>query len=164
MLVDVAREIASTYAQEDPLELGKQWGMIQNRNVKVSTIHNSNKYGVDIEKMNSAGPELAPHQPQPPRLQRQKPNPNQLYLRSDLCKARNPRRPKLQKRKKTPSHKIPRATLPRDLPSRMLNPRLLKEERVVCSARLQKRNLQRRRQRPHLSLYVVILCFFNAKC
>lgn len=164
MLVDVAREIASTYAQEDPLELGKQWGMIQNRNVKVSTIHNSNKYGFDIDNMYSAGPELARHQPQPPRPQRQKPNPNQQYLRSDLCKVRNPRRPKPQKRRKTPSNKTPRATLPRDLPSRMLNPRLLKEERVVYSARLQKRNLRRRRPRPHLSLYVVILCVFNATC
>ncbi|KAJ5558437.1 hypothetical protein N7461_002409 [Penicillium sp. DV-2018c] len=33
-LVDANREIASTHAQEDPLECGKQWGMIQNRNVK----------------------------------------------------------------------------------------------------------------------------------
>jgi DNA polymerase delta subunit 3 len=35
VLVDVSREIATKYAQEDPLECGKQWGMIQNRNVKV---------------------------------------------------------------------------------------------------------------------------------
>ncbi|KAF9892459.1 hypothetical protein FE257_001568 [Aspergillus nanangensis] len=36
-LTDVSREIASTYAQEDPLECGKQWGMIQNKNVKRRT-------------------------------------------------------------------------------------------------------------------------------
>lgn len=35
VLVDANREIASTHAQDDPLECGKQWGMIQNRNVKV---------------------------------------------------------------------------------------------------------------------------------
>lgn len=37
VLVDANREIASTYRQEDPLECGKQWGMIQNRNVKRRT-------------------------------------------------------------------------------------------------------------------------------
>lgn len=36
VLVDASRESASTHAQDDPLECGKQWGMIQNRNVKVS--------------------------------------------------------------------------------------------------------------------------------
>jgi DNA polymerase delta subunit 3 len=35
VLVDASREIASAHGQEDPLECGKQWGMIQNRNVKV---------------------------------------------------------------------------------------------------------------------------------
>jgi DNA polymerase delta subunit 3 len=35
VLVDANREILSTHGQEDPLECGKQWGMIQNRNVKV---------------------------------------------------------------------------------------------------------------------------------
>ena len=35
VLTDVAREVATAHAQEDPLEFGKQWGMIQNRNVKV---------------------------------------------------------------------------------------------------------------------------------
>ncbi|EEA29052.1 hypothetical protein TMatcc_002583 [Talaromyces marneffei ATCC 18224] len=33
-LVDVNREILSTFGSEDPLELGRQWGMIQNQNVK----------------------------------------------------------------------------------------------------------------------------------
>ncbi|KAJ5457929.1 hypothetical protein N7475_009317 [Penicillium sp. IBT 31633x] len=37
VLVDASREIANTHAQEDPLECGKQWGMIQNRNVKRRT-------------------------------------------------------------------------------------------------------------------------------
>ncbi|KAJ5710192.1 hypothetical protein N7493_009784 [Penicillium malachiteum] len=37
VLVDVAREVATTHAQDDPLECGKQWGMIQNRNVKRRT-------------------------------------------------------------------------------------------------------------------------------
>lgn len=37
VLVDANREIASTFAQEDPLECGKQWGMIQSRNVKVNS-------------------------------------------------------------------------------------------------------------------------------
>lgn len=35
MLVDASREIARTHEQEDPLECGKQWGMIQNRDVRV---------------------------------------------------------------------------------------------------------------------------------
>ena len=35
VLTDVAREVVTTHAQDDPLECGKQWGMIQNRNVKV---------------------------------------------------------------------------------------------------------------------------------
>lgn len=33
-LVDVSREILASFGSEDPLELGKQWGMIQNQNVK----------------------------------------------------------------------------------------------------------------------------------
>ncbi|KAJ5782505.1 DNA polymerase subunit Cdc27 [Penicillium paradoxum] len=37
VLVDASREIASSHAHEDPLECGKQWGMIQNRNVKRRT-------------------------------------------------------------------------------------------------------------------------------
>ncbi|KAJ5239238.1 hypothetical protein N7468_003857 [Penicillium chermesinum] len=36
-LIDVAREIATTYAQDDPLEVGKQWGMIQNPHVRRRT-------------------------------------------------------------------------------------------------------------------------------
>lgn len=35
VLTDVGREISATYANEDPLELGQLWGMIQNENVKV---------------------------------------------------------------------------------------------------------------------------------
>ncbi|KAJ5497335.1 hypothetical protein N7463_009322 [Penicillium fimorum] len=37
VLVDSNREIARTHGQEDPLEFGKQWGMIQNQNVKRRT-------------------------------------------------------------------------------------------------------------------------------
>jgi DNA polymerase delta subunit 3 len=33
-LVDVSREILTSFGSEDPLELGTQWGMIQNQNVK----------------------------------------------------------------------------------------------------------------------------------
>jgi hypothetical protein len=36
VLVDVVREIGTTYGHEDPLESGKQWGMIQNPYVKVN--------------------------------------------------------------------------------------------------------------------------------
>ncbi|KAJ5398101.1 hypothetical protein N7509_006214 [Penicillium cosmopolitanum] len=36
-LTDVCREIATAHAQDDPLECGGQWGMIQNRNVKRRT-------------------------------------------------------------------------------------------------------------------------------
>jgi DNA polymerase delta subunit 3 len=35
VLTDVSREISATYAKEDPLELGKIYGVIQNKNVKV---------------------------------------------------------------------------------------------------------------------------------
>lgn len=35
VLTDVSREMLATYAHEDPLEYGKEWGMIQNKNVKV---------------------------------------------------------------------------------------------------------------------------------
>lgn len=34
-MTDVSREMLAAYAHEDPLESGKQWGMIQNQNVKV---------------------------------------------------------------------------------------------------------------------------------
>lgn len=34
-MTDVCRELAAAHAQNDPLECGQQWGMIQNRNVKV---------------------------------------------------------------------------------------------------------------------------------
>ncbi|CAG8128988.1 unnamed protein product [Penicillium olsonii] len=37
VLIDANRESARTHAQDDPLECGKQWGMIQNRNVKRRT-------------------------------------------------------------------------------------------------------------------------------
>lgn len=36
VLTDVSREMRATYAHEDPLEYGRQWGMIENKNVKVS--------------------------------------------------------------------------------------------------------------------------------
>jgi DNA polymerase delta subunit 3 len=35
VLLEVGREIVSSFGDEDPLELGKQWGMIQNEQVKV---------------------------------------------------------------------------------------------------------------------------------
>ncbi|KAL2856911.1 DNA polymerase subunit Cdc27 [Aspergillus pseudodeflectus] len=37
VLTDVAREMLVAHAKEDPLEYGKQWGMIQNKNVKRRT-------------------------------------------------------------------------------------------------------------------------------
>lgn len=37
-LTDVLREMATAHAQDDPLECGPQWGMIQNRNVKVGRL------------------------------------------------------------------------------------------------------------------------------
>ncbi|KAL4931941.1 uncharacterized protein BDV17DRAFT_280014 [Aspergillus undulatus] len=37
VLTDVGREMLVNHAQEDPLEYGKQWGMIQNANVKRRT-------------------------------------------------------------------------------------------------------------------------------
>ncbi|KAB8077039.1 hypothetical protein BDV29DRAFT_168990 [Aspergillus leporis] len=37
VLTDVSREMVSIHANEDPLEYGKQWGMIQNKNVKRRT-------------------------------------------------------------------------------------------------------------------------------
>ncbi|PTU17256.1 hypothetical protein P175DRAFT_0446436 [Aspergillus ochraceoroseus IBT 24754] len=37
VLTDVGREMLATHAKEDPLEYGKQWGMIQNKNVKRRT-------------------------------------------------------------------------------------------------------------------------------
>jgi hypothetical protein len=36
VLTDVHREMLAAHAHEDPLEYGKYWGMIQNKNVKVS--------------------------------------------------------------------------------------------------------------------------------
>lgn len=36
VLTDVRREMLAAHAHEDPLEYGKQWGMIQNKDVKVS--------------------------------------------------------------------------------------------------------------------------------
>ncbi|KAL4883434.1 DNA polymerase subunit Cdc27 [Aspergillus karnatakaensis] len=37
ILTDVGREMLVNHAKEDPLEFGKQWGMIQNKNVKRRT-------------------------------------------------------------------------------------------------------------------------------
>ncbi|PLB51212.1 hypothetical protein P170DRAFT_355306 [Aspergillus steynii IBT 23096] len=37
VLTDVSREMIKNHAHEDPLEFGKQWGMIQNQNVKRRT-------------------------------------------------------------------------------------------------------------------------------
>jgi len=39
VLTDVSREMLATHGNEDPLEYGKHWGMIQNRNVKVYPHH-----------------------------------------------------------------------------------------------------------------------------
>jgi hypothetical protein len=38
VLTDVHREMLAAHAHEDPLEYGKQWGMIQNKNVKVTVL------------------------------------------------------------------------------------------------------------------------------
>ena len=38
-LTDVARDITTIYAKEDPLEYGKMYGVIQNKNVKVIHCH-----------------------------------------------------------------------------------------------------------------------------
>lgn len=35
VLTDVSREISIIHADQDPLEHGKQWGMVQNKYVKV---------------------------------------------------------------------------------------------------------------------------------
>lgn len=45
VLTDVSRELATTYAKDDPLELGKQWGMIQNTNVKVCLLRHAISVG-----------------------------------------------------------------------------------------------------------------------
>lgn len=37
VLTDVSREMSTVHANEDPLEHGKQWGMVQNKYVKVRT-------------------------------------------------------------------------------------------------------------------------------
>lgn len=41
ILTDVSREMLAAHAHEDPLEHGKQWGMIQNQNVKVYSNHST---------------------------------------------------------------------------------------------------------------------------
>lgn len=35
VLLDIGREIVSSFSNEDPLDVGMQWGMILNENVKV---------------------------------------------------------------------------------------------------------------------------------
>jgi hypothetical protein len=37
--------MAAAHAQDDPLECGQQWGMIQNRNVKVCDVDFLLKFG-----------------------------------------------------------------------------------------------------------------------
>lgn len=62
VLTDVCREIATTHAQDDPLECGQQWGMIQNRNVKVdiSTEHGSLQRADDGTAENRSTPTSTP--------------------------------------------------------------------------------------------------------
>lgn len=57
VLTDVSREINTTYGSDDPLELGKQWGMIQNSHVKVceSTVN------VNRDKLTSTAEDWASH-------------------------------------------------------------------------------------------------------
>lgn len=55
VLTDVSREINATYGNEDPLELGKHWGMIQNSHVKVCGL----MPGVNRDKLTSTAEDWA---------------------------------------------------------------------------------------------------------
>lgn len=67
MLTDICREIATAHAQDDPLECGQQWGMIQNRNVKVDIIIPPGYYSklTDLQRRTGARPPPAQAAPEP---------------------------------------------------------------------------------------------------
>lgn len=67
VLTDVSREIAATYAHEDPLELGKQWGMIQNSHVKVCGFSSCVLSVANRPQRRTGPPTALPPQPAAPK-------------------------------------------------------------------------------------------------
>lgn len=134
-LTDVCRELASAHAQDDPLECGQEWGMIQNRNVKVfDTLPSWERLGADPRYR--GGLEPVHHLLPRPRHQQSRPSPSLWCRPNDLC--RRKQRP-LEPRA-SPMSLIPRAT--HNLLSGLQeSPPLRSVRRVISLARSQRPSL-----------------------
>ena len=85
-LTVVCRELATTHAQDDPLECGQQWGMIQNRNVKVfDTIPSWERLGADLGHRGGLEPVHHLRLPRP-RHQQSRPSLSLRCRPNDLCR------------------------------------------------------------------------------
>lgn len=82
-MTDVCREMAAAHAQDDPLECGQQWGMIQNRNVKVRGINIFLKSGADAISSGELEPAHHLHLQLLRHLRR---SPSLWYRPNDLCR------------------------------------------------------------------------------
>lgn len=141
MLTDVCREVATAYAQDDPLECGKDWGMIQNRNVKVGFSLNS----VILSKSHngdSGERELAHRHPQLHWRLRPRPNPQSLP-NGPSRNLRLQAKLKTSLRKRNRSHPRPR-TLKR--PQSLLQSLPPSARRAICSAHSPRLSQSRRHQ------------------
>ncbi|OJJ88456.1 uncharacterized protein ASPGLDRAFT_54511 [Aspergillus glaucus CBS 516.65] len=77
VLTDVSHETLAAYAHEDPLEFGKQWGMIQNQNVKRRTGARPPRPPAAASTQatpNTTVPAKRPLQSDPPKPEPSKPN------------------------------------------------------------------------------------------
>jgi hypothetical protein len=61
VLLDIGREIESSFGNEDPLNVGIQWGMIQNENVKVCHRWDTSVIRVIPEVLSIRGEKVSGH-------------------------------------------------------------------------------------------------------
>ena len=120
-LTDVCRETATAHAQDDPLECGGQWGMIQNRNVKVSfsyivhisytnqIVHKSGE--LEYDPLHRPPSPMPKQQPQPRSLRKSRRSQQSLQVRpkrrlSRLLKVNLNHHRNLQRKRHHPSRRV----------------------------------------------------------
>lgn len=132
-LTDVCRELATAHAQDDPMKCGQQWGMIQNRNVKVfDTLPSRERLGADLRYRGGLEPPHHLRLPRP-RHQQSRPSPSLRCRPNDLCR----RKQHPLELRASPTSLSPRAT--HKLPSSLQESLPLRSvRRVISLARSQR--------------------------
>jgi hypothetical protein len=141
VLTDVCREVFTAHAQDDPLECGKDWGMIQNRNVKVKVPLDTDPLSKSHNEY-SEERELVHRHPQLSRHPSPRPNPQSLPS-GHSRNLRLQQRLKANLRKRSLSHHQSQ-TLKR--PPRPLQSQQSSARRAICSAHSPRLSQSRRLQ------------------